>query len=239
MLGASSDIFCSTACLKESCLKTVPTEVFLTRTTCSRVSPGLDLHGKAVPPAPQESSICCHQEEERRESHGQAALLLVKGYGKLHQTLLGYGERQRRSGEGAGATCLPQQGAPHLATTQKSVGKAGPEPRGAEETETSLASMLLSSMTGCPPFPQGIKHASPKTRIFSHPPMSLSGSESPQAANKLRPAPFLPRLVPEQPAPRPPLLQQQGLGSTWRGLKNVKVAVNSICVHCGVGASKK
>lgn len=100
MLGASSDIFCSTACLKESCLKTVPTEVFLTRTTCSQVSPGPDLPGKGVPWAPQESRSCCPQEEERRESCGQAALLLSKSTGSGIEPASGTGKGRGGVGRG-------------------------------------------------------------------------------------------------------------------------------------------
>lgn len=256
MLGASFNIFCSPACLKESCLKTIPPpEVFLIRTTCSQVSPGLDLPGKGVPRAPEESRSCCPQEEERKPWSGcpcHLDPLLSKGVGSCTEPALGTPGRRRRSREGTGAVSLPRLGAPCLAAGQKSADKAGPEPRGGRggraKTETGLGRMLLSSLTGCPPFPQGIKRASPKKHAFSHPAVSPERQQTSAGCQQAASCPASsqagPRSsqLPPGPPPRhqpPALLLQQGLGSTRRDLRNVKVAVNSICVHCGVGASKK
>lgn len=145
MLGASFNIFCSPACLKESCLKTIPpTEVFLIRTTCSQVSPGL---GKGIPRAPEESRSCCPQEEERKPWSGCPCCLdplLSEGVGSCTKPASGTRGRQRRSREGTGAVSLPGLGAPCLAAGQKSADKAGPEPhrgaRGGAETETGFCS---------------------------------------------------------------------------------------------------
>lgn len=80
----------------------------------------------------------------------------------------------------------------------------GSNPGEGAETVTSLARMLLSFLTGCPSFPQRIKHASPKptpSPTLLPPQCHQSGSEPLQAANKLHPAPLLPRLVPTAASP--------------------------------------
>lgn len=96
----------------------------------------------------------------------------VRGCRKLHCTQ--GGRRRRRNGEGDSAVCLSQQGAPHPATGHKSADKAGPNPgQGQRPRPTGLARMLLSSLTGCLPFPQASNMLPSKKHAFSHPtPMS-------------------------------------------------------------------
>lgn len=122
-------------------------------------------------------------------------------------TLPWAGGRRRRSEKGVGTVCLPQWGAPHLASSQKSSGKAQPKPGGGGRGWTSLARMLLSFLTGYPSFPQHIKHASPRpmpSPALLPPQCHQSGSEPLQAANTLHPALLLPRLVPTAASPQDP-----------------------------------
>lgn len=83
----------------------------------------------------------------------------------------------------------------------------GLDPGEGAEAVTGLARMLLSFLTGCPSFPQRIKHASPKpmpSPTLLSPQSHQSGSKPLQTANNLHPALLLPRLVPTAASPQDP-----------------------------------
>lgn len=170
----------------------------------------------------------------------------VRGHGKLHRTLR-RGWRQRRSGEGAGAIFLPNREPLTWLPAKNLLTRQGPNPRGGRDQDwlSKDAFVLPDRLPSLPPGHQTC--FPPKKHAFSHPPRATGVAAN---LHRLPTSCVLPRFFPgwspTQPAPGPPplrqppaLLQQRGLGRTWRDLKNVKVAVNSICVHCGVGASKK
>ena len=182
---------------KSLVLKQSPTEVFLTRTACSRVvppgwiSPGRASRGLC------DSGSCCPG--KRRESCGRAA----RGCGKLRRALLGYGGRRRGPVPFScpGGEPLAWLAAKNLLTRQGQTPGGGRDPDPLSEGAFVLPDRL-------PTLPPGHQTCFPprKTALLL-PPRCVSGATATlRRLPASRVLPRCPRAGPQQPAlaPSPP-----------------------------------